>query len=102
MIMDPESPGTFRCRVVVDGDPTSFNTVQQVYEHTFQVAVDGLPQLAYFPDCEEYANTAMNGKYVACGPIAENDEKESNTLPWQRWAIRSRQVGAVFEISFNP
>jgi len=102
LIMDPESPGTFRCRVVVDGNPISFNTDQQVYEYTFQVAVDGLPQLAYYPDCEEYANTAMNGKYVACGPIAENDEKESNTLPWQRWTIRSRQVGAVFEISFNP
>lgn len=106
MIMDEDNPGTFRFRVVFDGSHGSFNHEMQVYQHTFQVAVDGLPRLAYYPDCDE-GETAFMGKYIALGPIPEDDEAAAGcdrrgTLAWKKWAIRSREVGTVCQISFTP
>merc|ERR1740130_2538356 len=104
MIMDADKPGTFKCRVQFDGNPTHYNTAQQCYEYQFQVNVDAIPSLAYYPSSdEENGSAALVGKYVVLGPIKEDDEASTGaTLSDRKWTIRSRQAGAVFEISFHP
>jgi polyketide synthase-associated protein len=103
MVMDADNPGTFRCRVTFDGDPQSYSSLNQCFEYQFQINVDGVPQLAYFPDCDEGGNAFLAGKYITAGPLPNDAEEESTgSLPSQRWSIRSRQAGSVFEIAFTP
>jgi len=105
MIMDADSPGTFRCRVMFDGHPVTYNTVLQCFEYQFQITVDGVRRLAYYPDCDEDSNTWSPGKHICLGPLPEDDEAKTfstGALPQRKWSIRSRQIGAVFEIAFTP
>merc|ERR1719272_487282 len=102
MTMDVGDPGNFRCRVIFDGSPGTYNPTQQCYEYKFQINIDGIPELAYYPMCDtEDGTTSIVGKYIVFGPLQEDDDTHP-VLSLKTWTIRSRQVGAVFEINFVP